>query len=185
MKTLTGEQEKVINLMADHYYSVVPFALQTYCSVTSRISRAVLEHYGIECQLLPCQIWLVTPTNNYVIGFVGKPYAEHKWDGHVICVAHNCFIDAALHHFTAEFNLEVPRVFAGRQFALPTQAIARVNLNVNEQIWWHRAPAGVEAEPPEEPGEMILEYSSQLIDRIEQVLGLPQHPSQGSLRLTA
>ncbi len=156
------------NNLVQSFYKVVPTDLRTYCSVTSKISKNVLLHFGIEADLLPCQIWLTTPEQNFVVGFTGKSSVPGKWNGHVVCSTVNIIIDAALHNFTRDFDLTVPRIAAAHRFQVPTQVIARLDLNVQNGLWWHCPPTSgeIDLRIPDEPPGLIAKYSTQLIEHM-------------------
>ena len=166
MKELTAAEQKILGTLGNLYYEVVPLNLRTFCSLTSEISKNVLEHFGMECARMPCQVWCSVPDHNYVIGFVGRAQKEGKWDGHVVCTAGNWFIDAALHHFNIEFKLDVAPVAYGPMFDLPTQVIARIDLRATEKLWWHHPPQGADISIPQNPPELVAQYASQLIKRV-------------------
>lgn len=162
-------QHGLVPLLHDvglHLYEVVPPHYATYCSFTSRIVKSVLSHFGLACELVPCQIWYCQPAQSYVIGFLGRP-APGKWDGHVVCRADNWIVDAAIHHFTKHFELDVPKVVVAACFEFPTQAIAKWDVSGTDRVWWHPPPAGVEAVVPEEPLDLIEGYAQGLIERLE------------------
>ena len=156
--------------MGGHFYEVVPLSYATYCSFTSRIAKAVLEHFGLACALESCQIWYCKPDQTYVIGFLGR-IATGKWDGHVVCRSGNWLMDTAIHHFAKEFGLNVPKVVVVPCFEFPTQAIAKWDVSDTDRVWWHHPPQGVDALPPEEPQALIDKYVQQLIDKVSQELG--------------
>ena len=166
MDASAGVREQLVKALAENFYAVVPASLQTYCSVTSRICREVLQHFGVAAELRPCQLWYAAPGKNYVVGFLGRTPERYKWDGHVICVAGAWFIDAALHHLHAQFGLSVPRIVSGPCFQVPTQAIARIDLNGHDSLWWYQAPRGMDATPPEEPPELIAHHAGAVIERL-------------------
>lgn len=163
---LSPHQIEILQKLGNLYYQFVPVTISTYCSLTSRVSCQVLSYFGVEAELVPCQIWYATPDNNFVIGFLGNQQAN-KWDGHVICVAGDCFIDAATHHFQKEFGLEVPNVIVSKRFNLQTQVISRVDLSGQARLWWHKPPHGVDSTPPIEPQNLVDEYASLLIEAIK------------------
>ena len=169
MKEKTERQLLLVNAVAENFYKIVPKEFRTYCSLTSRISKSVLLHFDIEAELLPCQVWLATPEQNFVVGFTGKSAAPGKWNGHVVCEAGNFIIDTALCNFTRDFDLNVPYVAATPRFLVPTQVIARLDLNAQNSLWWHCPPSSsheIDLNIPEEPPEIIAKYSTLLIEHI-------------------
>lgn len=170
-RQLTEAESKILTLLGKVYFDVVPLEFRTYCALTAAVSRAALARLGLEAELLPCQMWYVLPGKNFVVGFTGARDGEPKWDGHVICAAGDWFVDAAVHHFRADFRLDVPPVIVGRRFLVPAQAIARVDLSATTMLWWHRPPPEVDSAIPVEPRELIEMYSSMLAERIGADLG--------------
>lgn len=159
---------ELVNALAESFYKLVPHELSTYCSVTSKISQRVLQHFGIEATLVPCQIWLTTPEQNFVVGFTGEPAAPGKWNGHVVCGTRDLIIDAALHNFTRDFALTLPRIAACRRFNVLSQVIARLDLNRQNALWWHHPPhcGQIDLNIPAEPPGLIAKYAAQLIEYI-------------------
>lgn len=168
MKELTPVEQTILRSIGNLYYEVIPMELRTYCSLTSAISKAVLAHFGIESNVIPCQVWYSVPDHNFVIGFVGHAPRDGKWDGHAICTAGNWFIDAALTHFKTEFNLDIPAVAVGERFTLPTQAISRVDLSTTQRLWWHHPPHGVDTSIPINPPGLVGDYAQRLIEKMTQ-----------------
>ncbi|MES2627045.1 MAG: hypothetical protein V4628_17290 [Pseudomonadota bacterium] len=162
----------VTNTLVENFYKVLPLELRTYCPVTSLICKNVLLHFGIKADLLPCQVWLVTPDHNFVVGFTGNTSTPQKWDGHVVCATENLIIDAALHHFSKEFDLNVPLAAAVLRFQMSTQVIARHDLNEKNGLWWHCPPSAPEIDVtvPEQPTDVIAKYSAQMIEHLS---GMP------------
>ena len=167
MKKLTADQQRTLAHLANLYYQIVPLQLRTYCTLTSEISKLVLQNFGIDATVVPCQLWCAKSDQNYEIGFTGCQCKEGKWDGHAICAAGNWFIDAALHTLQVEFKINVPPVAFARRFAAPTQVISRVGVNEQTSLWWYYPPPGADTKLPREPESLISEYSSQLIEKLQ------------------
>ncbi len=168
MKKLTDDDIALLNELGELFYEVVPEQYQTFCATTSSIAVHVLQYFAIKARLLPCQVWYTTPDQNYVVGFVGRPQALNKWDGHVVCECGDFFIDTALRNFHRDFGLNVPRVVINNKFNMTAQPISRVNLSETHRIWWHRPPENSDLTIPETPPEFISQYATQLIMRLEQ-----------------
>jgi hypothetical protein len=167
MKALSAAEQNILTALGNLFYETVPQNLRTYCSLTSEISKRVLQHFKVEATVVPCQLWCATSDHNYAIGFVGNAPVENKWDGHVICAAKDWFIDAAVHHIQAQFGISVPQVVVAHKFLVPTQAISRLNLNDSQTLWWYQPPPGADTSPPENPQELVSDYASQLIERLQ------------------
>jgi hypothetical protein len=155
----------LIEKLAHIFYEVVPVQYRTYCSFTSEIIAKVLAHHGLPCRRVPCQMWYTQSDHIYVIGFLGKN-TPAKWDGHVVCCVGNLLIDAATHHFEREFGLSVPSVIVTPMFEFPTPALAHINVNTTDAIWWQPPPEGVDTTPPEEPQALVAQYADALIHRL-------------------
>lgn len=168
----TEQDIAVINALVTQFYDVVPLEYRTYCALTSRISAAVLAHFGIEARLVPCQMWLATPDNNYVVGFLGKTSEQPRWDGHVVCRSGHVIIDAALKNFERDFGLNVPNIGAISCFDVPAQVISRYDLTADSRIWWHYPPdsPGLDISIPEELPEVVERYAAQLVRRMSDTL---------------
>ena len=149
---------------------MVPSEYRTFCSFTSQIVQQVLEHFGVACQRLPCQLWYCQPNHIYVLGFLGPDnpaYTPDKWDGHVVCCADHILIDAATHHFEREFGLPVPWVVTTPMFGFPTPALARASLGEHDALLWQAPPAGANTRLPEEPPDLVASYAQTLIERLQ------------------
>jgi len=171
--SLTSEEARILDVLANTFYSVVPSRLQTYCAATSAIAVRALRSFGMACDLLPCQLWYTAPGRNIVIGFLGHEARPHVWDGHVICAGKGWYVDAAVHHLKAQFDVPAPRLIGGLRFDVPTQAIARHDLSPTERIWWHHAPTGVDATPPAEPEAVVNHHAGLLVAAMRQQLAKP------------
>lgn len=163
-------REQILASLRDSLYEVVPLKYQTYCALTGQICCRVLRHFGIEAQLVPCQLWWVTPEQNFVVGFYRKASAT-QWEGHVVCMGDGFLIDAALYHVQKQLGVEVPKVVVGSVFGIPSTVISRYNLSHDAQLWWHRPPPGIDVTIPDEPEELIAMYANELISRLELGLG--------------
>ncbi len=174
---LTEKKILVVDAVVENFYKVVPHEFKTYCALTAHIIRNTLNHFGIEARLLPCQVWVVTPDRNYIVGFVGQA-APGKWDGHVVCSADTFLIDAALRHFAVEFGLTVPSIAVTQKFLVPSQVISRLDLDLTSRLWWYMPPDSkdIDLTIPPEPPERIAQYSGLLIERISNILALTPEP---------
>lgn len=158
--------------LATEFFEVVPEAYETFCSLASRISVEVFRQFAIPANLLPCQLWHVTPESNYVQGFVGAGDAD-RWDGHVVCMTQGLLVDAAVRSFRRDFAFQVPAVAVASRLTVPSQVIARTYLGDGRRLWWLNAPYGVDTTPPLEPVELIGEFADAIVARIKRRLGDP------------
>lgn len=163
--------EPVLTTLGKVFYEAVPLDYQTYCVLTSRIAQATLRFFGLDAKVIPCQVWHAGADKNYVLGF-HQTASPRQWNGHAICMAEGWLIDAALHHFRKEFGLNVPNIVVKKSFEITSNVISRLDLGPQERIWWHQPPNSLNTAIPEEPAEMIAEFSSRLINRIREELGL-------------
>lgn len=166
MHTLTDAEIQIVDRLRLAYYEVVPAEFRTFCSLTSRISQAVLSKFSIVNELMPCQLWYTHQTQNYVVGFLNKQVPTAEWNGHVVCRAGNVIIDAATQNLEVKLGVQVPWVVVARRFMVTTQLISRARLDNNAMLEWFYPPQGVVTEPPEEPMALIEQYSSLLFQKI-------------------
>lgn len=158
-----------IEQLAGCFYEVVPAQYSTYCSFTTQVVQGVLQHFGIACERVPCQIWYCQPKHSYVIGFLGRTDAAltpHKWDGHVVCCTDTLLIDAATHHFAKDFGLAVPSFVVTPRFTFPTTALAHTHINAEDTLWWHHPPQHADTTLPAEPQALVRELTQALIQRL-------------------
>jgi hypothetical protein len=166
MHILTDAENHIVDKLRLAYYEVVPAEFRTFCSLTSRISQAVLTQLGISTELMPCQLWYTNQTQNYVVGFLNNPSPTQEWNGHVVCRAGNVIIDAATQNLEVKLGVTVPWVVVARRFMVTTQLISRARLDDQAMLEWFYPPAGVVTEPPEEPSALIEQYSNLLLQKI-------------------
>jgi hypothetical protein len=155
-----------VHRLAALLFEVVPKKYATYCAVTSTVVAGVLRNLGFAAELAPCQLWHVTQSQNHVVGFVGKGSRPGRWDGHVVCITPSLLIDSALCNLERDFSLPVPWIAIAPRFIGPTQVMARLNLNTERRLWWHRAPDGVDTTVPSEPPDLIDGWVDRLVARI-------------------
>lgn len=152
------------------FYEVVPLRFRTYCTLTARVAQRVLAHYGLDATLLLCQLWCIMPDGNYVVGFVdGVREERRKWNGHVVCVCGDSFIDAAVFQLKRDFALaeSVPNVVIGKRFGISSHAISRLDLGAEAHLLWLDAPQGQAHSLPEDPEQMVERFAASLIARLE------------------
>ena len=160
----------LLDRLARSFYEVVPHEYKTYCSLTARIAQRVLQRFGIACECVPCQVWYSQPHHHYVIGFLGPQNPNHnpgKWDGHVVCCTDRWLLDTATHHFQREFGLTAPDVVLTPLFAIPSTALAYLQLQDSNALWWHTPPMQADTQAPEEPPALVERYAQALIERLE------------------
>lgn len=157
----------ILTTLGNTFYDVVPIQYRTYCALTAKISQATLQHFGIDSNVVSCEVWYADADHNYVIGVTTETFPS-KWPGHAICLVEGYLIDAALHHFKREFDIEIPNIVICQIFGIASNVIARQNLGLTARLWWHRTL--VEVAVPDEPEEMVTKYGSKLYQRINTVL---------------
>jgi hypothetical protein len=162
-------EEQILESLAQCFYEAVPAEFQTFCALTALVTQLVLQRFGVASELLPCQLWYAGRDRNHVIGFVGHRAQAGKWDGHVVCTTSERIIDTAVHHLHRDLGLQVPRVIVVPRFNIPSQAIARFDVNATDRIWWHHAPSGADTTPPPQPAEMVEQLATRLEACIRQL----------------
>ena len=161
---------KFLQLITRQYYEVVPEKYRTFCVFNARLLQMVLTHYGIESELMPCQIWLSRPDDSIALGFLDTKPGPGGWDGHVACRAGDYFIDASVHHFHESTGLGLPDAVLVQRFNRPSHILGRYNISDSDRLWWHQPPDGVDPTPPQEnPAELSL-YAGQLIQHLDAML---------------
>ncbi len=166
MNILSEAENQVVDQLRLAFYEIVPSELRTYCSLTSRISQAVLNRFSIQNELMPCQLWYSSETQNYVVGFLENQKQSAEWNGHVVCRAGNVIMDAATQNLEVKLGVKVPCVVVARRFMVSTQLISRARLQNNAILEWFYPPRGLDVLPPEEPSEMIEKYAHLLFEKI-------------------
>lgn len=170
MHILTDAENQIVDCLRLAFYDVVPAEFRTFCSLTSRISKAVLEKFDISSELLPCQLWYTHQTQNYVVGFLNNSESSQEWNGHVVCRAGNVIVDAATQNLEVKLGVPVPWVVVARRFMVTTQLISRARLENNAMLEWFYPPAAAISEPPEEPVALIEQYSNLLVQKMSATL---------------
>ncbi len=166
MHILTASEDRIVDQLRLAYYQVVPSEYRTYCSLTSRITQAVLSKFSIVNELMPCQLWYANQTQNFVVGFLNQSEPTQEWNGHVVCRAGNVIIDAATQNLEVKLGVTVPWVVVARRFLVTTQLISRVRLSDHAMLEWFYPPMGVGTVPPEEPVAIVQQYSDLLFQKI-------------------
>ena len=171
---LTPDQVLTVQTLAHQFYTVVPLEYRTFCAFTARIAVAALRQLGLDAELLACQMWCVTPQDNYVVGFLDRAVPEKgRWNGHVVCAVGNFFVDAAVRNFERDFQLQVPTVVYGQMFGDTTTVVARVNIADGAQLWWHHPHQGADTRVPQAPAQQLADWSARLAAKVRAVLQAP------------
>jgi len=166
VNTLNPDESQKVDALRLAFYEVVPKELRTFCALTSRISSTVLTKLGIQNELLPCQLWYTSQTQNFVVGFLNKTEETPEWNGHVVCRVGNVIIDTATQNLEVKLKVPVPWVVVAGRFLVTTQLIARARLENEAMLEWFYPPPNALVQPPDEPQEIIDRYSALLFDRI-------------------
>lgn len=161
-----ADLHRVADTLAHAFFQVVPHHLRTFCAVNAQIAQRALAEFGLAASVVPCQVLLARPESNFVVGYVAERQQPGKWDGHAICRVGPLFIDAALHHFQREFQIPVPDVVMGRVFQAQVTAIARVDLNATDRLWWLPPPPGASHAIPHEPDDLIVPLALELAAQV-------------------
>ncbi|HTR01339.1 MAG TPA: hypothetical protein VMH83_15175 [Candidatus Acidoferrum sp.] len=158
--------EEIFLALGNAFYDVVPEKYRTYCALTSQISQQALKYFGIESTVVACEVWYVSSTGNFVVGNHATPSSE-KWPGHAICLAEDWLIDAALHHFKRQFELEVPDLVVKKTFGIDSNVIGRFDAGPQDRIWWHRLPHTIVMKIPQEPEDIVSRCALDLANEVE------------------
>jgi len=159
-------REALMDALALAYYHEVDAQYKPACTLTASVSCAVLRHFGLDAQLVSCQVWYGLLHRNYVVGFLGKAHQEGEWDGHLVCTSGKLLIDASLFRFHKEFGLEIPGVAAVQRIPVPSQMIARHELSDTIALKWLYPPPGSDVRYPEAPTGLVKELAGKLIGRL-------------------
>ncbi len=169
------ERERaLVDALANAYYEVLDQGYRTGCMLTASVSCAVLEHFGVQAQVTPCQVWYSLAHHNYVVGFVGSAPQKDKWDGHVVCTSTNFLLDAALFHFKREFDMDVPWVASVQRIPVASQMMARYELPSGQSLKWLNPPPGSDTQYPEVPKGLVQELAGKLVERLQAVASVPE-----------
>ena len=163
---LTDAENRIVDKLRLAFYDVVPSDFRTFCSLTSRISKQVLDKFGIGNELMPCQLWYTNQTQNYVVGFLDQQDPSSEWNGHVVCRAGNVIIDAATQNLEVKLGVSVPWVVVARRFLVSSQLISRAKLGNNDMLEWFYPPTKMDTEPPSEPIALVEQYANLLYEHI-------------------
>jgi hypothetical protein len=174
-----NSEEGLVEALTSCFYEVVPHEWRTYCSLTSRIAREVLRHYGVAAELAAVQLWYAMPNGNCIVGFVDRPLPTEKWNGHAVCVTPDWLIDTATATLTRSFGLDFPWTMTTRRFKASSNAIARVGVGEQAQLWWFRPPEGFNRIPPDEPLALIDSCVEMMISRLEAHMSQRSKSTQG------
>ena len=166
MHILTDAENRIVDKLRLAFYDVVPSDFRTFCSLTSRISKQVLDKFGISNELMPCQLWYTNQTQNYVVGFLDQQEPSSEWNGHVVCRAGNVIMDAATQNLEVKLGVTVPWVVVARRFLVTTQLISRARLDNHAMLEWFYPPANMNTEPPAEPIALVEQYGNLLYEHI-------------------
>jgi len=166
MHTLSDSESQTVDRLRLAYYEVVPAKFRTYCSLTSRITKSVLDQFGIPTELMSCQLWYTNKSQNFVVGFLNHKDIGAEWNGHVVCRAGNVIIDAATQTLEVKLGAQVPWVVVANRFKVSTQLISRAKLSDSAMLEWFYPPPNFETNAPEEPSILIEQYANLLVQRI-------------------
>jgi hypothetical protein len=163
MEKSSQTESDFLKRLVHTYYRVVPLKYRTFCALNTAVCVRVLQHFGFQARPQTCQVWYADPKRqNFLVGFVGK-HDAHKWDGHVVCTTDTHVLDASLHHFKNDFQLEAPDIALSLRIQVPSQVFSRLYLNNGSTLSWLYPPHGVDASIPQEPDALISELSGQLV----------------------
>lgn len=166
MRNPTEAELKFLQLVTKQYYEVVPAKYKTYCVFNANVLKTVLNHYGIEAELMPCQTWCSQHQKSIVLGFVGSNPGPEGWDGHVACRAGDWFIDASIHHFKAAEGVDVPDSVIVNKFSRPSNVLGRYDVTPTDRLWWVTPPSEFNSTPPRENHIEVELYARKLVEHL-------------------
>ena len=161
---------KFLQLITRQYYEVVPEKYRTFCVFNARLLQMVLRHFGIQSELMPCQIWLSRADDSIALGFLDTKPGPGGWDGHVACRAGDYFIDASVYHFHEAAGVILPDAVLVQRFNRPSQILGQYNISSSDRLWWHQPPDGVDPTPPQENQTDLNLYAGKLIAHLHAML---------------
>ena len=173
---LTDEQQHILKLVVEEYYVALPAALKVHSLFATHILSQTLQHYKIRTRVIPCRLWSsLNPKFEFTGGFVNFTNVE-KWNGHVVCLAGEWLVDAALYHLNPTYNYEVPKIIA-RRISMPERGTyTRYRMNKNVEFVWYRLPPQVPLVPLTGYEDYIDRFTSKLIAHINRLLGIVEEP---------
>lgn len=173
---LNDEQHHILKLVVEEYFVVLPPALKVHSLFATHILSQTLQHYGIRTRVIPCRLWSsLNPKFEFAGGFVNFTNVE-KWNGHVVCLAGEWLIDAALYHLNPTYNYEVPKIIA-RRIVMPERGTyARYRMNKNVEFVWYRLPPEVPLVPLTGYEDYIDRFVTKLVAHINKLLGIVEEP---------
>lgn len=161
---------RFLQLITRQYYEVVPEKYRTFCVFNARLLQMVLRHFGIQSELMPCQIWLSRADDSIALGFLDTQPGPGGWDGHVACRAGDYFIDASVYHFKEATGVDLPDAVLIKRFGRPSHILGRYNVSDSDRLWWHQPPDGVDSSPPPENQTDLNLYAGKLISHLDAML---------------
>lgn len=184
MPKLKTHEVEILKSVEKNFFDVVPQKFETFCALNASIIAATLRHFNIVAKVQPCQLWCATPSNNFIVGFIHETPMEGKWDGHAVCAAKDWIIDAGLSHLRRDHGISVPPIAVIPRFMVRSQTIARADISATERIWWMRPPSDVNAQPPQEPEDVVSACAQALINRIGVSYSITRPLMSSSLEMT-
>ncbi len=184
MPKLKTHEVEILKSVEKNFFDVVPQKFETFCALNASIIAATLRHFNIVAKVQPCQLWCATPSNNFIVGFIHETPMEGKWDGHAVCAAKDWIIDAGLSHLRRDHGISVPPIAVIPRFMVRSQTIARADISATERIWWMRPPSDVNAQPPQEPEDVVSACAQALINRIGVSYSVTRPLMSASLEMT-
>jgi hypothetical protein len=160
-------EKTIMRKIKEHFYDVVPLKFKTYCVLGSQICIQTLKHFDLHATLFPCQLRHYSDKGIYTVGFFEGKIPNNQWNGHVICKSKNWFLDPSLSTLNKNFQIEVPLIVKVRADDFEDLEFANLKLSDHSVLKWFQAPEHFELKIPEEPQEIIREYTKNLIKMIQ------------------
>jgi len=176
LNSLGTENSQILRLVVAEYYAVLPAALQVHSVFATHILSTVLHRFGIRTRVLPCRLWCSSlhtsaPGRRETVGGVVNYGNSEKWNGHVICLAGDWLVDAALYHLNPAFNYEVPKIIATRMLQPAPGTYARYQWRRNSEFIWYRLPPNAPAVSVTGYEDYLDRFVDNLVAHLRHLLG--------------
>ncbi len=171
LNSLNEDEYRILQMVVREFYVALPESLKTYSVFTTHLLSKALQHYRIKTRVIPCRLWCSTskPKKEFVGGFFNFDDAT-KWNGHVICLAGDWLVDAAVYHLNPTFGYQVPKIIAKRIVFPEPLIYARHKLNRKAEFVWYRLPPAIPAIPLVGYDDIVVRYLPTLLTHLDKLL---------------
>lgn len=185
LNSLNEDEYQILRMLVREFYVALPESLKTYSVFVTHLFSKALRHYGIKTRVLPCRLWCsILKTKKEFVGGVFNFGDAEKWNGHVVCLAGDWIIDAAIYHLNPTFGYQVPKIIAERIVFPQPHTYTRHRLNKKTEFIWYRLPPQTPAIPLVGYEEFMQHYLPILISHIDGLLYARNKetiPAQGTI----